>query len=199
MKNAYQLVALLSQTLKRNALPCFLFVMGFGGFASGTLSAKEYPIPEFLNKPAYYNEHDASLVSLERSPYQPLVKARALGLGGGTAGFFLEGPASPVRITASANLEFMLKVTPGVDPETILDLGQFTIKDGKRIFITTKIKLLSADSTSYAKIPYGIKKTSEGVYLLSMSNLKPGEYFLGSADYMFAFGIDNPPPAKKSD
>jgi hypothetical protein len=197
--NISQLAALLNRLLRETALPFLMFTTGLGSLAVQDLRAKEYPVPEFLNKPAYYNDHDTSLLQLERSPYHQIIKTKALGFGGATGGFFLDGAASPVRIVAGTNVQFIIKVTPGVDPETILELCQFTIKDGKRFIITVKATLGTGNTSVYVKIPFDVKKASEGVYVLTVSNMKPGEYFLGGSDQMFAFGVDSPPPSMKSD
>jgi len=104
-------------------------------------------------------------------------------------GFFLNGNTSTVKIARQAALKFVIKVTPGTDPTSVLDLVKFEVKDSKRIFITTKAKATST-STSFEKISYAVEKIKEGYYYLIVKDLDQGEYFFGSSEFMFAFGVE---------
>lgn len=144
-------------------------------------------LPEFNDKPSYFDSKTRQLKKLEKSQYNTIAKAK--GLFKAEGGFFLNGNASEVRIAKQDELMFVVKVSEGADPTSIFDLVQFEVRNDKRFFITTKAKLTST-STSFEKINYDVKKIKQGYYYLVVKNLDKGEYFFGSNDFMFAFGID---------
>lgn len=152
--------------------------------------AQTYPSPEFNNEPAYYDTTTHALIALEKSRYNRLTQAK--GLMGKEAGFFLDHPKSPLRLKASQVLCFIIKVTPGTNPSNLLDFTAFEIRGDQRLLITTKLsKAGTKSTTSFEKIPFDVKRVGDGVYLLTATNLKSGEYLFGSPDNMFSFGIDN--------
>lgn len=151
------------------------------------LTVEAQNLPEFKDKPAYYNVKTKELIELEKSQYNTMAKAK--GLFKAESGFFLNGITSSIRIPKQVELKFILKTTPGIDPTSVFDLVQFEVRKDQRVFITTKAKTTST-STSFEKISYEIKKIKDGYYYLIVKNLDKGEYFFGSSDFMFAFGID---------
>ena len=150
-------------------------------------SLQAQTFPEFNDKPAYVDSKTKELKELEKSQYNTM--AKATGLSKAESGFFLNGIASTVRIPKQEEIKFIVKVTPGVDPTSIFDLVKFEIRKDKRVFITTKAKATST-STSFEKISYEIKKVKDGYYYLTVKNLAAGEYFFGSSEFMFAFGVE---------
>jgi len=150
-------------------------------------NAQSTALPEFNDKPAYYNVKDKKLVELEKSQYNMLAKAK--GLFKAEAGFFLNGISSPVKITKQAELKFVIKVSNGTDPTSVVDLVKFEVRGDKRVFITTKAKATST-STSFEKITYSTEKIKDGYYYLIVKNLDKGEYFFGTTEFMFAFNVD---------
>lgn len=150
-------------------------------------SLKAQKLPEFNDKPAYADIKTKELKELEKSQYNTIAKAK--GLSKAEAGFFLKGISSSVRITKQEEIKFVIKVNPGNDPTSVFDLGQFEIRIDQRVFITTKAKA-TGTSTSFEKISFEVNKIKEGYYYLFVKNLGAGEYFFGSSDFMFAFGIE---------
>ena len=144
-------------------------------------------LPEFNDKPAYYNENESTLIELEKSQYNIMSKAK--GVFKAEGGFFLNGATSPVKIGKKEVLKFIVKVLPGTDPTSVLDLIQFEIRKDQRIFITVKAKALS-NTNSFEKINYTVEKIKDGYYYLIAKELDTGEYFFGSSDFMFAFSIE---------
>lgn len=150
---------------------------------------KQYPLPEFNDKPFYYNPSSNELIELEQSQYNTLTKAT--GLGTARSGFFIKGISSSVRIQYTPNQNFIVRVIPGADPKAVLDLVAYSLKSDMRVLIVSKANAWSgSSSTSYDKINYQVRKIADGVYLLTVNDLQPGEYFWGSKDFMFAFGVD---------
>lgn len=159
----------------------FIFLSFFNAKAQNTL------LPEFNDKPVYFNAKDKKLVELEKSQYNTLAKAK--GLFKAEGGFFLNGSSSSVKITKQGELKFIIKVTPGTDPTSIVDFVKFEVRDSKRVFITTKAKATST-TTSFEKIDYSTEKIKEGYYFLVVKNLDKGEYFFGATEFMFAFSLE---------
>jgi len=147
----------------------------------------QIPLPEFNDKPAYFDQNSKKLIELERSQYNMIAKAK--GLFSAEAGFFLDGNTSEIKINKGSELKFIVKVVPGTDAAAVFDLGKFEIRKGKRVFITSVAKIAS-NSTSYQKISFDVVKIKEGFYYLIVKNLSPGEYFFGSKDAMFAFAVN---------
>ncbi len=159
----------------------FLFILFFFN------SHAQQELPEFIEKPTYFEPQSNKLIDLEKSQYNTLTKSK--GLFGAEGGFFLNGVVSKVRLQKNSTLKFIVKVNPGVDPTSILDLVQFDIQNGKRVFITTKSKGTST-STSFEKISYAVEKIKEGYYYLIVNSIDTGEYFFGSKDFMYSFSVE---------
>ncbi|WP_290790064.1 hypothetical protein [Flavihumibacter sp. UBA7668] len=160
-------------------------VIALLSFSYSTIQAQA--LPEFNEKPAYVDGKLNELKELEKSSYNKMAKAK--GLTKAEAGFFLKGPASSVRIAQQPVLKFVVKVNPGTDPSAVFDLVRFEIRKDQRVFIVATANATSS-TTSFEKISYELKKIKEGYYYLLVKNMGVGEYFFGSADFMFAFGIE---------
>ncbi len=143
-------------------------------------------LPEFNDKPAFYDSGVNKLIELEKSQYNIMTKAK--GLFKGEGGFFLNGISSSVLIDQQKELKFVVKVNPGTDPTSIFDLVAFEIRNDQRVFITTRANALSTTSF-FEKITFGVEKIKEGYYYLTVTDLKKGEYFFGASDFMYAFGV----------
>lgn len=156
-------------------------------FSVNLLNAQTPPLPEFNDKPAYYDTKEKKLVELEKSQYNTTAKAK--GIFKAEAGFYMDGSSSPVKIKKQDELKFIVKVTPGTDPTSVLDLAKFEVRSDKRVLITAKAKVTSS-TNSFTKINYGVEKVKDGYYYLNVKNLAAGEYFFGSAEFMFAFTIE---------
>lgn len=154
-------------------------------FFYSTIQAQS--LPEFNEKPAYVDGKSIELKELEKSPYNKIAKAK--GLTKAEAGFFLNGSASTVRIAKQPVLKFVVKVNPGTDPSDVFDLVRFEIRKDQRVFIVA-IANATSSTTSFEKINYELKKIKEGYYYLLVKDLGVGEYFFGSNDFMFAFGVE---------
>lgn len=150
-------------------------------------SKAQTKLPEFNDKPAYFNTSTNELIELEKSQYNTMAKAK--GLFSAEGGFYLNGTKSSVKIANKNPLKFIVKVNPGTDPTSVFDLVKFEVRKDKRVLVTTKAKATST-STSYEKISYTLEKIKDGYYYLVAKNLAPGEYFFGSNDFMFAFSLE---------
>lgn len=163
----------------------YTFLILLLSFLHGT--AQSQPLPEFNDKPAWYNTKEKKVTELEKSQYNTLAKAK--GLFKAEAGFYLNEPSSPVKIPQQKELKFMIKVTAGTDPTSVVDLVKLEVRDNKRVLITAKAKMTSS-SNSYEKISFSTEKIKDGYYYLIVNDLGKGEYFFGSTDFMFAFSVE---------
>lgn len=154
---------------------------------SSIITKAQNSLPEFNDKPVYFDSKAKQIRELEKSQYNTLAKAK--GLFSAESGFFLKGISSNVKIPKQEEVIFIVKVTPGTDPTSVFDLVQFEVRKDQRVFITSKAKATS-NTTSFEKINYEVKKLKEGYYYLTMKNPGPGEYFFGASDFMFAFSIE---------
>ncbi len=161
----------------------FLIAILFSSFITNA----QNNLPEFKDKPVYFDSKNKQIKELEKSQYNTMAKAK--GLFSAEAGFFLNGTSSNIKIAKQQELIFIVKVAPGTDPTSVFDLVQFEVRKDQRVFITSKAKATST-TTSFEKINYGVKKIKEGYYYLTIKNLDSGEYFFGSSDFMFAFSIE---------
>ncbi|SFG80407.1 hypothetical protein [Pedobacter insulae] len=151
-----------------------------------SLTAVAQILPEFNEKPAYFDSKTKQLRELEKSQYNTIAKAK--GLFKAEGGFMLNGISSPIKLTKQDELKFVVKLTPGMDPTSVFDLVQFEVRKDQRVFITTQAKTTST-TTSFEKIVYEVKKIKDGYYYLIVKNLDQGEYFFGAKDFMFAFAV----------
>ena len=165
----------------KNVLLTLLLISFLYGTAQSQL------LPEFNDKPAWYNTKDKKLIELEKSQYNTLAKAK--GLFKAEAGFYLNESTSPVKIPQQKELKFIIKVTDGTDPTSVVDRGKLEVRDNKRVLITAKAKMTSS-SNSYEKISFDTEKIKDGYYYLIVKELGKGEYFFGSTDFMFAFSVE---------
>ena len=154
---------------------------------SSTITKAQNNLPEFNDKPVYFDSKTKQIKELEKSQYNTIAKAK--GLFSAEAGFFLNGISSNIKIPKREELTFIVKVAPGTDPTSVFDLVQFEVRKDQRVFITSKAKATSS-ITSFEKINYGVKKIKEGYYYLTMKSPNSGEYFFGSNDFMFAFSVE---------
>lgn len=166
MKNALILIVILISSLVTNA---------------------QNNLPEFNDKPIYFDSKTKQVKELEKSQYNTLAKAK--GLFSAESGFFLNGISSNIKIPKQQELLFIVKVIPGIDPTSVFDLVRFEIRKGQRVFITSKANATST-TTSFEKIKYEVKKIKDGYYYLIVKNPESGEYFFGSSDFMFAFSVE---------
>lgn len=162
-------------------------LLGLLFFICISLVVQSQNLPEFNDKPAYLDPKTKQLKELEKSQYNTMAKAK--GIFKAEGGFSLNGISSSVKLPKQDELKFIVKITPGQDPTSIFDLAKFEVRKDQRVLITTLAKATST-TTSLAKINYEVKKIKEGYYYLIVKNLDKGEYFFGSKDFMFAFGVE---------
>lgn len=137
-----------------------------------------YPTPDYNNTPFFYNGKE--LVELDAVQY--VVGSRPKGLTGAEAALYLAGTTSSVKVDKE-NAVFIVKLEPGVDPRTLVDLNRATVNDhsGKREFVVYQKGMFTAEGTN-PTVDISFKKVGEGVYVItSKTPLTSGEYFFSVA------------------
>jgi hypothetical protein len=157
--------------------------------SSNNIKETNLPIPEFKKKPYLLDENSNSLIELEKPNIT--VQGKLKGIGKAQSISIVDDPSSPVKIKKTDTLRFIVRGTPDVDPRDEFELIQFTVKKNKREIVVDEANGWKGTSkTVYTKIPYSIKKVIEGVYLLLVFNLHPGEYFIANSGIYYAFSLE---------
>ncbi|MBC7390625.1 MAG: hypothetical protein H7329_15540 [Opitutaceae bacterium] len=141
------------------------------------LMAQPYPEPDFVEKPNYYNSFSKESTELERQigPYE-------IVSGSANRTLYFKNPKSPLRIKKEDGVQFLIKlVNP---PELDLVLPLYHLTENKKY---RSLLLYNRVIIDQRILPFTYKKVGENTYLLTVSNLQPGEYiwFLQKASYFF--------------
>ena len=149
-----------------------------------------YPIPEFDDKPMYFNSSTNSLEKLERQTANVEVKNKYFVI---EQYYYFEKKASDFRLKKNQPIQFIFKpAEPNKDIELQLFLFKYTINEKKN---QRELQLSSsgvAGSKSMNKnLPYDYKKLDTGLYMISVDELESGEYGLATSTTTYLFGIDN--------
>lgn len=137
-----------------------------------------YPTPDYNNTPFFYNGKE--LVELDAVQY--VMGARPKGLTGAEAALYLAGTTSSVKVDKE-NAVFIVKLEPGVDPRTLIDLNRTTVNahSGKREYVVYQKGMFTAEGTN-PTVDLSFKKIGEGVYIVTAkTQLTSGEYFFSVA------------------
>jgi hypothetical protein len=138
---------------------------------------------------------NGKLQPLERQHAEAILKLKALGYGGTSQVFNIEGKTSPIRISKADAAKFRIN-TGGVAPE--LALYKCIIKGNKRQAEGLRTNAIQARMTGKDLVAFNITQVKEGVFELTPEKpLASGEYFfigkqIASASRVeaFAFGVD---------
>ncbi|OQP49074.1 hypothetical protein [Niastella populi] len=173
-------------------------------FLAGMANAQttKPPVPDVLNDIRYYHQSGNSLKPLEKTTAKYVTKAKAMGYGGVSINFVLEGKESSIRLPSSDRMTFIVALGEGIgDPTGWFTLYRATVKKGKRSGNFGDYKVFGKSSGNKEVISYSVKALGHQVYeIIPDSKLDKGEYFFANkgslskygntAADVFAFGID---------
>lgn len=160
------------------------------------------PVPDILNDIRYYQPSTNYLKPLEKTTARYVTKSKALGYGGMTISFVLDGKESTIRLSSADRMTFIVALGDGMgDPTGWFTLYKATVKKGKRSGKFGDYKVFGGSSTNKEVISYSVKKLGNQVYeIIPDTKLDKGEYFFANkgslskygntAADVFAFGID---------
>lgn len=150
-----------------------LVLISFQTFAQD----QEYPTPDFKNAPFFYDTEKNELVELQALPF--VIGAKPKGYSGAQAFIYLDGTTTNIKIPSGKEL-FIVKLTPDIDPRTLMDLNKATVNErsGKREYVVYKKGAFTSEAVNDV-IALSFKKIGDGVYLVTIKGgaLEPGEYF----------------------
>ena len=158
--------------------------------------AKKPQEPEYVNS-FFILDKDGNLKPLERQAAKPGAKMKALGFGGTESKYVVPNEHSPVRFSANASLQFVVRTDPNnVDPATILQLYSLKVAKGQREVEALKTRPFGAVKTTLGNtaVPFDFAKYGENsVVIKPQTALEPGEYMWVANSTMahaYCFGID---------
>ncbi|HET9825531.1 MAG TPA: hypothetical protein VFP87_09355 [Chitinophagaceae bacterium] len=173
----------------------FILMTGIHLSAQSTSdTAKKYPTPEFNDHPLYYDEGRNQLLELERPKIHEKQKRNAssvlTGIGKVNIYILADGEHSPVRIKKKDTIQFMMRLTPGIDPSSAAELTAFTFENKQRTLLVSDVKTFKGSEEVFKKIHFQPQRIREGIYVLRIANISTGEYGIATEAGVFAFGID---------
>lgn len=138
--------------------------------------------PEFAEQIALLTS-DTTSVILERENGYIKTKAGAslylTGIGKIKSRITIDGIKSISKITGSKNTKLIVKAEDNkTDPKSFINVFKFDIyKNKERRYQLAEVGTLSATKTNnLSSVDFDAKKYGEASYLLSLSDLTPGEY-----------------------
>jgi hypothetical protein len=154
-------------------LLCILFVV-----AATTLYAQDqYPNPEYANHPYFFDKNTKQITALEKSSAKMSSKVKALGYGGMSMQYVIEGNASSMNIPVADTTEFV--VTGGnamMDPSQMLSLYPLDASKRQRSAVMAQGKGLLGKNKQAEKISCLLKKINDKYVLVVPVKLEPGQY-----------------------
>jgi hypothetical protein len=155
----------------------YLFCMILLSAGSILRAQDQYPSPEYNNYPYFFNKSTKQLVALEKTSATITTKAKALGYGGVSSQYVIEGNASTVKIPGADTTEFI--VTGGnamMDPSQMLSLYPLDASKRQRSAVMMQGKGLLGKNKEAGKISLLVKKNNDRYVLVVPVKLEPGEY-----------------------
>ncbi len=165
-----------------------------GTFVFSQTTEANYPVPEYINVPMYYDPTTKELSTLERQtashstrPTSPISYESV---------YYIDRMKSPIRFSAASKPEIIVKISnPDIDPSTQVQMNVFKVnphpKRERREFVNASSAVYAGSKVNNETLPINFKRVASGVYIIKYQ-FGPGEYFIGikGNSYLYAFGID---------
>jgi hypothetical protein len=146
--------------------------------AALTVHAQDkYPNPEYANHPYFFDKNTKQLMALEKSSAKMSTKVKALGYGGMTSQYVIEGNTSSVNLPVADTTEFV--VTGGnmmMDPSQMFSLYLLDANKRQRSAVMAQGKGLLGKNKQAEKISCLLKKVNDKYVLVVPAKLEPGQY-----------------------
>ncbi|PQJ10799.1 hypothetical protein CJD36_012580 [Flavipsychrobacter stenotrophus] len=130
-------------------------------------------IPEFKNKVMLHKGN--AVENLDNTTLTRGMKGKP---GRGTVFMKADGTNAAVTFDPKSGNDFIVKIEPGVDPESIVTLYIFDVDKKSRNIITGEVGMSGSKDITIPTVKLNFKKIQDGVY--SITPIKPltaGEYF----------------------
>ena len=154
-------------------LLCIIFFAG----AMQVQAQDQYPSPEYANHPYFFDKSNKQLTALEKSSAKISTKIKALGYGGMSSQYVIEGGSSAVNIPSADTTEFV--VTGGnqlMDPSQMFSLYPLDAGKKQRAAVLAQGKGLLGKNKQAEKISCLLKKVNDKYVLVVPVKLEPGQY-----------------------
>ena len=130
-------------------------------------------IPEFKNKVMLHTKANA-VENLDNTTLTRGMKGKP---GRGTVFMKAEGKNAAVTFDPKSGNDFIVKVEPGVDPESVVTLYIFDVDKKNRNIVTGEVGMSGSKDIVIPTVKLNFKKVQDGVYRISpMTPLAVGEY-----------------------
>ena len=137
----------------------------------------QYPNPEFANHPYYFDKGTKQLTALEKSAARIATKMKALGYGGMSQNYVIDGSTAAVTVPTGDSIEFV--VTGGnqiMDPSQMMSLFLLDAGKKQRTAVMAQAKGLFGKKQEAGKITCLLKKINDKYVLVVPVRLQPGQY-----------------------
>jgi hypothetical protein len=154
-------------------LLCIIFIAGIMRLQAQDI----YPSPEFANHPYFFDKGSKQLTALEKSSAKISSKVKALGYGGMSTQYVIEGGSSAVNIPSADTIEFV--VTGGnimMDPSQMFALYELDAKKNQRSAVMAQGSGLLGKNKKKEKISCLLKKVNDKYVLVVPVKLEAGQY-----------------------
>lgn len=156
----------------------------------------------FNNQPYIVDRTTGEIIKTEKGT--PEIKTSTVAApfyASSSSSWMMKGERSDVRLGSNGEFNFVIKVTPGMDPEGIIKLVRFDLlkrsrrdpaKDRHMPSMKTTGSWGGASSQQVTDndVKIEIKWLADGVYEVIPSGMGPGEYAFYILHKFYAFGID---------
>lgn len=157
-------------------MKCLFFLIVL--MATNSLRAQDqYPNPEYANHPYFFDKNTKQLTALEKSSAKMSTKVKALGYGGMTSQYVIDGNTSSVNVPVADTTEFV--VTGGnqmMDPSQMFSLYPLDANKRQRSAVMAQGKGLLGKNKQAEKISCLLKKINDKYVLVVPARLEPGQY-----------------------
>ena len=137
----------------------------------------QYPSPEYANHPYFFDKSSKQLTALEKSSAKMSTKVKALGYGGMSSQYVIEGGSSTVSIPSADTIEFV--VTGGnqmMDPSQMFALYPLDANKRQRSAVMAQGGGILGKNKKAEKISCLLKKINDKYVLVVPAKLEPCQY-----------------------
>ena len=177
-------------------LTILFLCLTMGNIVFSQTNGPGYPIPEYPNTPFSYDGNTNSLLPLEKLLYtktnRPTSPVTMESL------FYVEGTSSKVRFPSKGTISIIAKLKDtDIDPSEYVMVMKFKVNDHKkrerREYILSTVSPYHSERAKPQIVQCIYKKIGDGLVLLTLNNMEPGEYFVNfesAGNYTYCFGVD---------
>lgn len=136
--------------------------------------AQNIPAPEFKNKVMFVDKSNA-LADLDKTDLSSVLHTN---MGGHSeVNIVANGKTSATVHAGSTSETYVVKIEPGIDPETVVELFKFEQTKKNRQILVAEMSMGKDKTVELTKVKLTFKKVSDGVYAVSCKEqLENGEY-----------------------